>query len=228
MPETKTIKPVVSEERLREIVAEGADELDPKALAAAEQVYTETSVYPIVPANHDAALAQAIRAYLRAALRRSTETDKPGVRDAAVKLEEFFRFLEGAPVASGTCCCGNEMDQHSISDGHSPVDMWDYSLSEWLKKLRALSASPLTEEQPVTWQDIATAPKVADKTLLLRIEHMNFAIAPAEDKARWEEVVTAYWTDFNNGGWVWHGLAGLPTHWTPLPPLPRSTTGGAK
>ena len=114
-----------------------------------------------------------------------------------------------------------------------PVDVANLAMmlhqrGERINAIRALSVSPLTEEQPVTWQDIATAPKVADKTLLLRIEHMNFAIAPAEDKARWEEVVTAYWTDFNNGGWVWHGLAGLPTHWTPLPPLPRSTTGGAK
>lgn len=107
---------------------ERVDELDPKALAAAEQVYTETSVYPIVPANHDAALAQAIRAYLRAALRRSTETDKPGVREAA--LEEAAKVVEGFALS------GNAGAAKSIV------------AKKMAKAIRALSASPLTEEQP--------------------------------------------------------------------------------
>lgn len=66
------------------------------------------------------------------------------------------------------------------------------------------------------WQDISTARKVPDETVLLRIEHVNYAIASGEDKHRWEEIVSAYWTDFNTGGWVWHGLAGTPTHWCPI------------
>ena len=69
------------------------------------------------------------------------------------------------------------------------------------------------------WQPIETARKVVDETVLLRVEHVNYAIAPPEDKHRWEEVCSAYWTDFNSGGWVWHGLAGSPTHWMPIPPL---------
>ncbi len=73
------------------------------------------------------------------------------------------------------------------------------------------------------WQPIETARKVVDETVLLRLEHVNYAIAGPDDKHRWEEVCTAYWTDFNGGGWVWHGLAGTPTHWRDVPEPPSLT-----
>lgn len=56
---------------------------------------------------------------------------------------EFIEFVKNAPVSSGTCCCGDDMENHAnpMSCGHSPVDEWDYSLSKWLKQI---SASPST------------------------------------------------------------------------------------
>lgn len=73
------------------------------------------------------------------------------------------------------------------------------------------------------WQPITTARKVVNETVLLRLEHVNYAIASPDEKHRWEEVCTAYWTDFNGGGWVWHGLAGTPTHWRDCPASPSLT-----
>jgi hypothetical protein len=67
------------------------------------------------------------------------------------------------------------------------------------------------------WQDIATAPKVDGGKCLLRVEHPNFAISHDPE---WEAVVVAYWTDFNKGGWVWHGMLGTATHWLPHPEMP--------
>lgn len=86
--------------------------------------------------------------------------------------------------------------------------------------IRAALVAALSPAISAGWQPIETARKIVDETVLLRIEHMNYAIADDANKHRWEEVVTAYWTDFNSGGWVWHGLAGAPTHWQPLPALP--------
>lgn len=72
----------------------------------------------------------------------------------------------------------------------------------------------------VGWQKMGTAPRDGTR-FLARFEHRNYAIAAPEDKHQWEEVCIAYWTDFNNGGFVWHGLAGTPTDWCPLIlPLP--------
>lgn len=87
-------------------------------------------------------------------------------------------------------------------------------IDRWVRQ--AFAEGVLAAPPRSLWQSIDTARKVVDETVLLRIEHVNFAIAPAEDKHRWEEAVTAYWTDFNDGGWVWHGLAGTPTHWQPI------------
>ncbi len=102
-------------------------------------------------------------------------------------------------------------------DSHGPrVEHVSMKQSDFLGFCRALIG--LAQE----WQPIETAPKVVDETVLLRIEHINFAVATGGDKRRWEEVVTAYWTDFNGGGWVWHGLAGTPTHWAQIQPLPPS------
>lgn len=78
------------------------------------------------------------------------------------------------------------------------------------------------------WRDIATARKVVYETVLLRIEHINYAIATGDDKLRWEEVVTGYWTDFNTGGWIWDGLAGTATHWCPVPSFRFTPHGGPK
>lgn len=45
----------------------------------------------------------------------------------AIRLVEF---IENAEVQSGVCCCGDSMEGHAnpMNCGHSPVDMWSYSV----------------------------------------------------------------------------------------------------
>lgn len=38
----------------------------------------------------------------------------------------LLEFIEGAPVESGLCCCGDSMN-HPF-DSHSPRDQWDYAV----------------------------------------------------------------------------------------------------
>lgn len=51
----------------------------------------------------------------------------------------FLDFVKTAPVSSGVCCCGDDMEKHTdpMSCGHSPVDQWNYSLSSWLRQIAA-------------------------------------------------------------------------------------------
>lgn len=51
------------------------------------------------------------------------------------QFDQFLEFVKGAPVSSGVCCCGSEVDKHGYSDGHSAVDQWDYSLGKWVEVL---------------------------------------------------------------------------------------------
>ena len=41
-------------------------------------------------------------------------------------------------TSAGVCCCGDNMDGHSdpMACGHSPVDMGEYSASQWLAALQ--------------------------------------------------------------------------------------------
>lgn len=50
---------------------------------------------------------------------------------------EFLEFVKTAPVSSGVCCCGENMDEHAdpMSCGHTPTDQWDYSLSLWIEQI---------------------------------------------------------------------------------------------
>lgn len=69
----------------------------------------------------------------------------------AEMLREFVQFVKHAPVSSGTCCCGDEMDRHSdpMSCGHSPVDMWDHALDGWLKQIEPLLADRASQEERI-------------------------------------------------------------------------------
>jgi len=51
--------------------------------------------------------------------------------------DALMAFIENAPVASGVCCCGDDMERHGnpMDCGHSPVDMWDYSVIGWREQL---------------------------------------------------------------------------------------------
>lgn len=41
-------------------------------------------------------------------------------------LRKAINFLRSAPLASGLCCCGNPIEGHGYTDGHSPVDAAQY------------------------------------------------------------------------------------------------------
>lgn len=65
------------------------------------------------------------------------------------------------------------------------------------------------------------APRDGTPVLLWMVhENAQWSADPVRDG--WETPVVAYWTDFNTGGWVWHGLCGAPVAWqlAPLRPLP--------
>lgn len=49
--------------------------------------------------------------------------------------KEFIEFVRSAPVSSGVCCCGSNMEDHDPYCWHSPVDQWDWSLSQWLEEI---------------------------------------------------------------------------------------------
>lgn len=59
------------------------------------------------------------------------------LREAERKMRDFIEFVKSSPVNSGVCCCGDEMDTHPepMSCGHTPVDQWHYSLSQWLDQI---------------------------------------------------------------------------------------------
>lgn len=52
-------------------------------------------------------------------------------------LRKFLDFVEGAPVGSGVCCCGDAMVPAHHGD-HGAVDMWDHNVSLWGKEIEEL------------------------------------------------------------------------------------------
>lgn len=60
-----------------------------------------------------------------------------------VKLRQLVNQAESiftnCTVTNGTCCCGEDMENHSMAAGHSPVDQGGYQVDRWLKEARALT-----------------------------------------------------------------------------------------
>ena len=58
--------------------------------------------------------------------------------DKVLVPREFIQFVKTAPVRSGVCCCGEDMDKHPAPEscGHAPVDQWDWSLHLWLEQIK--------------------------------------------------------------------------------------------
>lgn len=70
------------------------------------------------------------------------------------------------------------------------------------------------------WLTIDSAPKDGTAILLHGLLHQ-----PSID-AGTPETVMGHWTEYNGGGWVWHGpLAITFTHWMPLPAPPSDAKG---
>ena len=66
---------------------------------------------------------------------------------------------------------------------------------------------------------------VKDEPVLILVEHMNAAFEkdPKVRDSDWRAWCVGSWTDFNKGGWTWHGLAGRVTHVCALPKMPSTT-----
>ena len=48
--------------------------------------------------------------------------------------------------AKSTCCCGSYVNEHGIGDGHSPVSMYDYALSNAESVLERTGWRPTREQ----------------------------------------------------------------------------------
>lgn len=70
---------------------------------------------------------------------------------------------------------------------------------------------------------VAEWPVENGERVLLFVVHENAKYAKTpEERAEWQGWCVGHWTDFNRGGWVWHGHLGTVTHVTSLPAWPAS------
>lgn len=141
-----------------------------------------------------------------AALRRSTETDKPGAREAA--LEEAAKVAYSDPHYVSN---PRDVDEHGLLLPGSPYDRGRYDAS---RAIRALSASPLTEEQP------AAKFKRGDRVQKIKGSAWRGHVVGTYSTGLTPE---GYNVESENepGSVQLYPAAALET-------LPRSTTGGAK
>jgi hypothetical protein len=56
------------------------------------------------------------------------------------KLREFIDFVNRAPVGSGVCCCGDNMENHDnpYNCSHTPFDQWDRSLMLYMEEINPI------------------------------------------------------------------------------------------
>jgi len=71
-------------------------------------------------------------------------------------------------------------------------------------------------ERHYSWRPIDTAPKDGTTIIVWCVHEMaKFCENPASEG--YAAPAIARWINHNGGGWTWHGLAGPPTLWMPLP-----------
>ena len=46
------------------------------------------------------------------------------------QVAELYDLIKYAQVDSGVCMCGDDMQDHNQSSGHSPVDVWDHAVEQ--------------------------------------------------------------------------------------------------
>lgn len=63
----------------------------------------------------------------------------PEIAALVEDTERLVSICEVAGLATGVCCCGDNIEGHSdpMSCGHSPVDMWDYHGNAIIETVRA-------------------------------------------------------------------------------------------
>ena len=59
-------------------------------------------------------------------------------------------------------------------------------------------------------------PREIDEPVEVFVEHWNLRYKKGADRDRWRGWFRASWTDFNGGGWIWHGMFGRVTHVRPI------------
>lgn len=74
------------------------------------------------------------------------------------------------------------------------------------------------------WCDIETAPKNGTE-VELRVVHIEAAYEDDAEAEGWIDACRGHWTDFNGGGWTWHGLYGAICQWRPIERADRRTEG---
>lgn len=57
------------------------------------------------------------------------------VKEWRDRCTNLLDFIEHAPVSSGVCCCGEDMENHVSSD-HSPVDQWSWNIHLWSREIK--------------------------------------------------------------------------------------------
>lgn len=126
-----------------------------------------------------------------------------------VVITDYERLLQA---------CRMFVHNHGILHGMKGK-AWDgaFVMRELQEALQARDERELAARE---WRDIETAPKDGTRIIAWCV-HENAKYAKDPIAEGWEAAVIAYWTDFNHGGWVWHGHAGTFTKWQPLPPAPK-------
>ena len=46
------------------------------------------------------------------------------------QVAELYDLINYAQVDSGVCMCGDDMQDHNQSSGHSPVDVWNHGVEQ--------------------------------------------------------------------------------------------------
>jgi len=79
-------------------------------------------------------------------------------------------------------------------------------------QLEEMEASATVKVMPPGCFAMQSAPKDGTPIEIL-FRHHNFKYAKSGEKHIWQQWCIARWTNFNGGGWVWHGICGNPICW---------------
>jgi len=126
----------------------------------------------------------------------------------AAGLQEAADIIEGMRMIGA----GKLDPRHS---GQRGIDRAD-ALGEAYRAIRARTRRPVGAIDASRW------PKVEGERVLIYVVHPNAKMEPDEAirRATWEGWFSGHWTNFNHGGWTWHGMIGDVTHVAPMPSAP--------
>lgn len=85
-------------------------------------------------------------AFFREGISAMTSSTTPAVntpdnlaQQYKLQRDNLLAFIRKAPVSSGVCCCGEEMQKHDhpMTCGHTPVDTWDHAVLGFCEEIEA-------------------------------------------------------------------------------------------